>query len=79
MGLELNPDSVLWSVLMVKMRKKLDSANYKLRNFIAILSKIIETKNELIIFWHIEEKKKKNNQALSPRIETEISAFGTEC
>lgn len=64
---------------MVKMRKKLDSANYKLRNFIAILSKIIETKNELIIFWHIEEKKKKNNQALSPRIETEISAFGTEC
>ena len=59
MGLELNSDSVLWSVLMVKMRKELDSANYKLRNFIAILSKIIEAKNELIIFWHIEGKKRK--------------------
>ena len=63
---------------MVKMRKKLDCANYKLRNFISILSKIIEAKNELIIFWHIEGKKKKK-QALSPRIETEIGAFGTEC
>ena len=64
---------------MVKMRKKLHCANYKLRNFISILSKIIEAKNELIIFWHIEGKKKKKKQALSPRIETEIGAFGTEC
>lgn len=42
---------------MVKMRKKLDGANYKLNNFMSILSKIIETKNELIIFWHIVEGK----------------------
>ena len=47
---------------MVKMRKKLDCANYKLRNFISILSKIIEAKNELIIFWHIEGKKKKKKR-----------------
>ena len=39
---------------------------------------IIEAKNELINFWHIEEKKKKK-QALRPRIETKISAFGIEC
>ena len=39
--------------------EKKDCANYKLKNFISILRKIIEAKNELINFWHIEGKKKK--------------------
>lgn len=42
---------------MVKMRKKLDGVNYKFNNFMFILSKIIEIKNEFIIFWYIVEGK----------------------
>ena len=70
---------------MIKMRRKLDRANYKLKNCISILSKITEAKYVLMVFDTKYKKKKtkkqknkKQKQALNPRRETEINAFGIE-